>query len=76
MNPIYINALIGGVLIGIAALIFSGMLGRVMGVSGILKGILPKSESDLLWRYTFIIGLIGGVALYRFLEPESTISLT
>jgi uncharacterized membrane protein YedE/YeeE len=37
MNPLYISALIGGTLIGLSALLFAGGIGRVMGVSGILK---------------------------------------
>ncbi|MBX9809607.1 YeeE/YedE family protein [Candidatus Gracilibacteria bacterium] len=72
----FIDALLGGTLIGFAALLFSGGVGRVMGVSGILKGILPNTEPKSFWRYMFIIGLIGGVLFYRILFPESIIHIT
>lgn len=62
-------------LIGTAALLFSGGVGRVMGVSGILKGILPKTEAHGLWRYTFLFGLMFGVLVYQLMYPNSQLVL-
>ena len=70
MNPLYLNALIGGIIIGLAALLFAWGLGRVMGVSGIVKWILAKVTKTEYWRYYFLVGLIWGVALYRYMEPS------
>ena len=55
--------IIGGVLIGLAA---SGMLwanGRVMGVSGILGGVLVRTNKDVLWRALFLSGIVLGSLL-------------
>ena len=59
------SALIGGVIIGIAAAILLWLIGQVAGVSGIAGGILDFERGDLNWRLYFVVGLIGGVALYR-----------
>lgn len=60
LNPDFTNALIGGLLIGLAA---SGMMwtnGRVMGVSGILGGLLTPKTKDTLWRALFLSGIVLG----------------
>lgn len=61
-----INAIIGGVLIGIAA---SGMMftnGRIMGVSGIIGGLLTPQPGDLSWRVLFVLGIIFGSLLIPY----------
>jgi len=60
LNPDFINALIGGILIGLAA---SGMMwanGRIMGVSGIINGLLTPRTKNILWRVLFLLGVILG----------------
>ena len=54
-------SLIGGVMIGLAALLLMLAHGRVMGVSGILGGIvMPSGKSDIGWRVLFVIGMLAG----------------
>ena len=62
-------SLVGGVMIGIAALLLMLTHGRVMGVSGILGGILSgilggligsSDKSDISWRVLFVIGVLAG----------------
>ena len=54
-------SLIGGVMIGLAALLLMLAHGRVMGVSGILGGIvMPSGKSDIGWRILFVIGMLAG----------------
>ena len=54
-------SLIGGVMIGLAALLLMLTQGRVMGVSGILGGIvMPSDKSDIRWRVLFVIGMLTG----------------
>ena len=54
-------SLIGGVMIGLAALLLMLTHGRVMGVSGILGGIvMPSDKSDIRWRFLFVIGMLAG----------------
>ena len=58
-------SLVGGVMIGVAALLLMLTHGRVMGVSGILGGILgglmaPSDKSNVSWRMLFVIGVLAG----------------
>ena len=54
-------SLIGGVMIGLAALLLMLAHGRVMGVSGILGGIvMPSGKSDIGWRVLFVSGMLAG----------------
>ena len=54
-------SLIGGVIIGLAALLLMLTHGRVIGVSGILGGIvMPSDKSDIRWRVLFVIGMLAG----------------
>lgn len=50
---------LGGVLIGLAAVLLMGSLGRIAGISGIVGGLASTpSVSDPGWRLAFLIGLI------------------
>ena len=54
-------SMIGGVIIGLAALLLMLTHGRVMGVSSILGGIvMPSDKSDIGWRVLFVIGMLAG----------------
>ena len=69
MQPEWINALIGGAIIGIAVSVMLLFNGRVTGISGIINGALTPQKGDTLWRVLFIAGLVlGGFAL-RGLSP-------
>lgn len=64
-----ISALIGGMMIGVAAsalLIFNG---RIMGISGILNGALKFKKFDFGWRFSFLIGLFSGALILKFFFP-------
>jgi uncharacterized protein len=64
-EPNIMGGLIGGVLIGFAAVLLLALNGRIAGVSGILGGLLTSNVSrERLWRVAFIFGLITGAALY------------
>ena len=53
-----IQALLGGSLIGLAAVALMALHGRIAGMTGILTGIiLPKSDWD--WRLAFLLGTIA-----------------
>jgi hypothetical protein len=61
-----IGGLVGGVLIGLAAVLLLAFNGRIAGVSGILGGLITFGErNERLWRLAFLLGLIAGPALYR-----------
>ena len=58
-------SLVGGVMIGVAALLLMLFHGRVMGISGILGGIVrPAARDDVPWRLLFVAGaLLGPLAV-------------
>jgi uncharacterized membrane protein YedE/YeeE len=58
-----IASLVGGLLIGIAAVLMMVGSGRIAGVSGIIAELLRSPESENAWRATFIAGLLGGAVI-------------
>nr|WP_127755155.1 YeeE/YedE thiosulfate transporter family protein [Devosia sp. 1566] len=65
-----IQALLGGSLIGIAAVALMAFHGRVAGMTGILTGvILPKGDWD--WRLAFLLGAIAAPLLVLLLTGTS-----
>ena len=59
-----ISAILGGALIGLAAVILFRLNGRIAGVSGIVHGFFTAENTDKLWRGLFVIGLVIGGLLY------------
>lgn len=59
--------LTGGILIGLAAVLLMGGLGRVAGISGIFGPLLGRWNPDNTWRALFILGLLGGTILTSLL---------
>jgi hypothetical protein len=51
---------IGGMMIGLAAVLFLLLSGRIAGVSGIAGGIVGGRAGEFGWRAAFVLGLIGG----------------
>lgn len=58
-----ISALIGGAMIGLAAVLLLVLVGRVAGISGILNGAIEQHDGRT-WRWSFLIGLVAGAALW------------
>ena len=62
MSNEWIQALIGGALIGLAASWLLYWNGRVAGISGILYGLVRPVRGEIDWRIFFFIGiLLGGI---------------
>ncbi len=69
-----LQALAGGVLIGLASWLLLAALGRVAGISGIAAAAMVPTKEDHgalgLWRKMFLLGLIGGGALaFAIISP-------
>lgn len=61
-------SLLGGSLIGVAAVLLMLGLGRIMGATGLLAGaIFPHSLQDWSWRVAILVGMFSGPWLYRLL---------
>lgn len=56
----YLPALLGGLLIGSAALLLYAAHGRIAGISGIAFGALFGPVSDRAWRLVFLVGTVAG----------------
>ena len=56
-------AALGGVLIGLAAVLLLALAGRIAGVSGIAGGLIGAGRGDRAWRVLFVAGLVLGAAL-------------
>ncbi|HEX4925555.1 MAG TPA: YeeE/YedE family protein [Bdellovibrionales bacterium] len=70
MNQEWINALLGGVLIGVSVSLMLYWNGRVTGISGIINGVLTPAKGDTLWRALFAAGLVLGGLVLQALKPE------
>ena len=77
-----IQSLIGGMMIGLSAVLLMALHGRVAGMTGILTGIIPPAASDWPWRAAFLAGAIVAPVIYLaaggaipFEVPVSTAAL-
>lgn len=55
------STLLGGALIGAAAVVLFAGVGRIAGISGITYGLASRGDRD--WRVVFLLGLAGGALL-------------
>ena len=70
-NFTLLNSLMGGILIGIAAIIIFFVNGRIMGISGILGNLIATKETDQkFWRIIFILGVLIGPLIFILLFKE------
>jgi len=54
----------GGVLIGLASTLLMLTLGRVLGATGILAGLMqPSGGGDFAWRAALLLGMVTGPAV-------------
>jgi uncharacterized membrane protein YedE/YeeE len=59
-----IASTLGGLLIGVSALMILALNGRIAGVSGIVGGLFGPQSSERPWRFLFVTGLlVGGLSL-------------
>ena len=67
------SALIGGALIGAAAVLLFLVNGRIAGVSGIAGRLLDpdiyRRRDEVMWRVLFLAGLMIGAGAYSLWRP-------
>jgi uncharacterized membrane protein YedE/YeeE len=66
-----VMSLLGGIIIGLSALLLLLSSGRVAGISGIFGGFLRMKPGETLWRFAFIAGLVAGGLLLLYLYPQA-----
>ncbi len=59
-----VASMIGGILIGLSAVLLMATNGRIAGMTGIIAGIIPPFASDWQWRAAFTAGAIIGPVLF------------
>ncbi|HEY2865039.1 MAG TPA: YeeE/YedE family protein [Casimicrobiaceae bacterium] len=69
------SALEGGAIIGMAALLFALLNGRVAGISGIVGGLMRPSLPDAGWRVAFVAGLVLAPGVFRLLAPFPAVTI-
>lgn len=70
-----LNALYGGLLIGLATSILILFNGKIAGISGILGSLLTPQQSSVTWRVLFLTGLIISPLVYRYFGQLPTITI-
>lgn len=55
-----VSALIGGILIGLAATGLMALNGRIAGISGIVGSAMTARAEEFGWRLAFVLGLFLG----------------
>ncbi len=63
------SALAGGILLGLASVMFILVNGRILGISGILGGLLVPQRSDASWRVFFLLGLVLAPVTLSLVAP-------
>jgi len=70
----YVDAAVGGVLIGLASAILLLLNGRIAGCSGIAVGACRVRSGDAEWRWWFLGGLVVGGALMALFYTDALVA--
>jgi len=65
-----ITSLLGGTIIGIAAVLLFRINGQIAGISGIFHGLLRQGQPEKTWRLLFVVGLIVGGLIYQLVSGQ------
>ena len=52
-------ALLGGMILGIAAALYVLLHGRILGISGIVSGLISPIAGDTNWRLILVLGILS-----------------
>lgn len=61
-----IASTVGGMLIGLSAVLLMLSMGKIAGISGIVSRLLPPVADDYGWRIAFVVGLVSAPLLAQF----------
>ncbi|MFQ3323534.1 MAG: putative membrane protein YedE/YeeE [Pseudomonadales bacterium] len=70
----YLQALVGGLLIGFAAVLLLALNGRIAGISGIFAVVFSSVRAERSWRIVFLLGLILGGTAWQLWQPQPSAS--
>lgn len=73
-----VASLVGGILIGLAAVLLMALNGRIAGMTMMIGAVLAPRASDTPWRLAFLVGAVAAPALavlagarFPFQEPTT-----
>ncbi|MEM7136273.1 MAG: hypothetical protein AAF500_06840 [Myxococcota bacterium] len=66
-----VASLIGGMLIGLAAIGLLLFHGRIAGISGIAGGVIRAEPGDAAWRIMFLLGLVATGMIGTLVAPDA-----
>ena len=69
----FILALLGGAMIGLAAVLLMATQGSIMGISGIASRLLPPVSTDWQWRLAFLAGVLVAPLLATLITGEQPV---
>ena len=61
-----IASTLGGMLIGLSAVLLMLFIGRIAGISGIVSRLIPPAAEDRGWRIAFLAGLLAAPLAAQF----------
>lgn len=70
MKQIWLEALLGGALIGISVSIMLLFSGKITGISGIFYGFSVSRDESFSWKSAFILGLLLSGFILHFFYPS------
>ncbi len=68
-------ALLGGMILGIAAALYVILHGRILGISGIVSGLLRPRKGDWTWRFALLGGILTAPLWSALLFGMHTITI-
>ncbi|MBO6567080.1 MAG: YeeE/YedE family protein, partial [Pseudomonadales bacterium] len=71
----YLYGLLGGVMIGTAAILLMMSIGRIAGISGLFFDSLKSPRSNV-WALLFVAGLILGTGMVQMFSSTPTPTLS
>lgn len=76
-NMPFVAATIGGVMIGLSAVLLMWFLGRIAGISGVASGLMSAAgRGNRDWRIAFIAGLLATGFLLKPFASTATLPAT
>lgn len=67
-------SLLGGMLLGVSALLLMLVNGKTAGISGVVNGLITPTKGNVQWRLLFVGGMILGGALamkqFELVSPD------
>lgn len=72
----YSHPLVGGMLIGLSAVMLWWSIAKIAGISGIVSSLLQPNSPDFTWQLAFFVGLVVSPWVFAMFFNLPTIEVT